>query len=275
MNNEFSIVYQNGIPLISVDCINKTGMFKAYYSTGFGGFSVNMPGGCSMNLNIFKRTEDGVESWRKNFDIFCTAAQVPGGYNSLVAQREIHSSITHIVTKADCKADIFEVETYKKADGQITADDVPLFVYASDCPTLILADDSTGIFGTAHCGWKNSLNDTIRNWIAAFKYAGGNVEQAIVAIGPSLCQECFEVGEEVRQLFINYDRDFENFMYRKGEKTHIDLNKVNASLLEKEGILPHKIYSCGICNRTEFNLPSYRRDKGLNAVLGGVIYKVK
>lgn len=272
MNKGFSIVEKNSIKLISVDCINDTGIFNAYYSTGFGGVS-DLPGGCSMNLNIFKRTIDCKENSIKNFDLFCDAIKVPNGYNNLVAQHEVHSSIVRKVTKKDCKKDIFDVTQYADGDGQITDDSIPLFVYASDCATIMIADPVTGIYGTTHCGWKNSLNNTINNWIGLFKQLGGNVKTAIAAIGPSLCQDCFEVDDDVRNLFLDSNPSFVKYMFKKGSKTHIDLNGINSELLVEEGIEPDNIHISGICNRTEYNLPSYRRDKGANGVMGGIIFK--
>lgn len=67
MNKGFSPVTKNGVLLISVDCINSTGLFSAYYSTGFGGVSVREDD-CSMNLNVFKNN-DSRENLQKNFEL--------------------------------------------------------------------------------------------------------------------------------------------------------------------------------------------------------------
>ncbi len=272
MNTGFSIVELNGIKVISVDCINNTGMFSAYYSTGFGGIS-NLPGGCSMNLNIFKKNIDSRKNEQENFRRFCEAVGLPDGSKNLVLQHEIHSSIIHEVSKKDCKENIFDTQCHCDGDGQVTKDDIPLFVYASDCATLMMIDPSTGIFATTHCGWKNTLNGTLKNWITLFKNMGGNVGKAIIAIGPSLCQNCFEVDDDVKKLFLDFNPEYKRFMQKKESKTHIDLNSINKDLLIKEGILPNNIYISGICNKTEYNLPSFRRDKGANGVMGGILFK--
>ena len=268
----FSIVEKDNVPLISVDCINKTGLFRAYYSTGMGGVS-SMPGNCSMNLNIFK-SNDSKENARENFRRFALAAGVKSGFNKLVAQHEIHSSIIYRVTKKDYKRDILDNRAYKDADGQVTGDNIPLFVYAADCATLMLVDPSTGLYATTHCGWKNSLNNTIQNWIRLFATMGGKTDNAIVAIGPSLCQKCFEVDDDVRMLFLNYDSSFKKYMCRLGEKTHINLNGINGELLVREGINESNIYISDICNNEKLQLPSFRRDKGNNGVLGGILYRL-
>lgn len=269
MNKGFSLVIKNGVRVISVDCINETGIFEAYYSTGFDGVS-NMPGGCTMNLNIFKEN-DSLENSIKNFELFSSSVGV--SYKSFVAQHEVHSNVVCVVDENDRKTDIFDKSQYRDADGQITHSAIPLWVYGSDCPTLMIADASTGIYGTTHCGWKNTLNFTVRNWIDLFKSEGGSVDCAIVAIGPSLCQDCFEVEDDVRGMFLSYNPDFEKYMLKKGIKTHIDLGGVIRELLIKEGLKDENIHLSGVCTRTDLNLPSYRRDRGANGVMGGVIFK--
>lgn len=272
MNNGFSVIRRNGVTLISVDCINNTGKFQAYYSTGLDGVS-SLAGGCTMNLSIFKGI-DTQENVVENFTRFADAACIPGGYRRLVAQREKHIPKVVSVGIADVKQDFFDISSYQFADGQVTKDNIPLFVYASDCATMLLCDPVTGIYATTHCGWRNSLNHTITNWIEKFVEMGGHTESALVAIGPSICQNCFEVDDDVRNLFLAYDSDFERWMYRKGSKTHIDLCSINRELLVQEGIPMGNIYESGICNCEELCLPSYRRDKGGNGAIGGVIYRI-
>ena len=66
-NNGFSIKFSGDVCLISVDCINQATDYRAYYSTGIGGVS-NMPGGCSMNLSMFKKCpNDNFENVKEIF----------------------------------------------------------------------------------------------------------------------------------------------------------------------------------------------------------------
>ena len=87
-----------------------------------------------------------------------------------------------------------------------------------------------------------------------------------------MCQNCFEVEDDVRTLFLNRDKTYEKFMYRKGIKTHIDIGAVIKHQLTEQGVGERDIYLSGICNRclTQYALPSYRRSKGANGVYGGV-----
>jgi len=267
-------VTKNNIPLISADCINETGLFKAYWSTGRGGVS-QLEDGCSMNLNVFKNN-DSRKNTQRNFELFTAAAGVPQGSKNLVLQHEIHSNNAVFVTEKDIKADFLDKAAYPDgADSQLAWDKLPLFVYASDCPTIIVCDVHSGIYGTIHCGWKNCLNGTTANWFSLFKAKGGRAESAVCAVGPSLCQHCFEVEDDVRSLFLSHDHSYREYMYRKGIKTHTDLGAVIKKQLIQQGVRAENVYLSGICNRchTQYSLPSYRRSKGANGVYGGVVWK--
>lgn len=280
------MVEREGVKLISVDCINDTGLFNAYYSTGYSGVSTDLPGGTTMNLNLFKAFNDDAlkevesctkENPRKNFQIFSSACGF--SINNLSAVHEIHSNIVHRAQKLK-NQDVFNPNAYSDGDAQVAIydDKLALFVYASDCCTMLLADPSTGIYATTHCGWKNSLNGTIHNWINLFSKLGGKKENAIIAIGPALVQECMEIGEDVYQLFINYSSDFAEDIIphpNTSSKYLIDLFSINTKLLLAEGIKYENIFPSGICNKCEFALPSYRRDKGRNGVMAGIIFPTR
>ena len=275
MNTDFSITERNGVKLISVDCINRLGNYRAYYSTGFGGVS-SMPVKCSMNLSMFKRCEnDTFENVQQNFRIFSEACGFPLEHISL--HREVHAPGMCTVTAADIPADIFDRSAYGEADGQVTADpSVALFVYAGDCCTIMLVDPVHEVSGTTHCGWRNSVNGTIPAFIAAFESCGGVVEQSVAVLGPSICRNHYNVSEEAANQFISLgfaselgDRDAQN-------RYPIDLPEINRKLLMRQGLQASQIHVMPWCTweAEDLRLPSYRRDHALNGMLGGVLYHV-
>ncbi len=275
MNSDFSIIERNGVRLISADCINRYGPYRAYYSTGFGGVS-DMPGGCSMNLAMFKRCpNDTFENVKRNFEIFAGACGFPLDRISL--HREVHKPGMAVVTAADIPEDIFDRSEYGEADGQVTADPgVALFVYAADCCTIMLADPENGVSGTTHCGWRNSVNGTIPAFAGAFRRCGGSMPGAVAVMGPSICREHYSIDEEAANQF-----RAGGFGDALGERNAqgrypVDLPEVNRRLLIREGILPEHIHVMPWCTweASDLRLPSYRRDKGLNAMLGGVLFHV-
>ncbi len=275
MNKDFSVIDRGGVRLISVDCLNRLGPYRAYYSTGFGGVS-DMPGGCTMNLSLFKNCKnDSFENVRRNFEIFAGACGFPLERISL--HREVHEPGMTVVTAADIPPDIFDRSRYGESDGQVTADpSVALFVYAADCCTVMLADPVHEVSGTTHCGWRNSVNGTIPALIAAFRSCGGNPENTVAVIGPSICRDHYSIDEDAAGLFRAHG--FGGALGERNEQGRypVDLPEVNRRLLIREGIVPEQIHVMPWCTweAADLRLPSYRRDNGLNAMLGGVLYHI-
>lgn len=271
-NNGFSIVERNGVKLISVDCIRQTGKYEAYYSTGYGGVS-NVPGHCSMNLSLFKNFScDTFENVRKNFALFAEACKVQLSTMSL--NKEVHGNHIVKVDKNTLPEDFFDRSLYIEADGQVTDDpDVSLFVYAADCPTIMIVDPVNSISGVTHCGWRNSANGTIKSFITKFKEIGGKIENAIVAMGPSICSKHYDVTYDAACMF--FQLGFSDFLKYKSEnnKWAINLSGINQALIEQEGIKNSQIHIAPWCNYCdqELFLPSHRRDGNENASFGGVL----
>ena len=275
MNADFSVIEKNGVLLISADCLNKLGPYRAYYSTGFGGVS-DMPGGCTMNLSMFKRcSNDTFENVKRNFEIFAEACGFP--LNRISLHREVHEPGMTLVTAADLPEDIFDRSKYGESDGQVTADPaVALFVYAADCCTVMLADPVHEVSGTTHCGWRNSTNGTIPAFLDVFRRAGGSPECAEAVIGPSICKDHYSIDEEAAALFRG--DGFADALGPRNEQGRypVDLPEINRRLLMREGIAPEHIHVMPWCTweAADLRLPSYRRDNGLNAMLGGVLYHI-
>ena len=271
--HDFSVVEKGGVRLISVDCINRLGSCRAYYSTGFGGVS-SMPGNCSMNLAMFKNCRnDTFDNVRRNFRIFADACGFP--LNRICLHRETHEPNVRVVSARDIPEDIFDRARYGEADIQVTADrSVALFVYAADCCTVMLVDPRHGVSGTAHCGWRNSLNGTIETLVRTFSACGGVPSESTAVIGPSICRNHYNVDAETARRFSEA-----GFAAELGEENSqgrypIDLREINRKILAARGLDPARIHVMPWCTweASDLRLPSYRRDEGLNAMCGGVLF---
>lgn len=272
MEQAFSVVDRNGVKLISVDCINRTGVYQAYYSTGFGGVS-DMPYGCTMNLSLFKRCKnDTWENAHQNFWIFAQACGFELSRMSLNC--EVHGNHVVHVSKATLPADVFDRDAYNDADGQVTTDrDIALFAYAADCVTIMMVDPIHGVSGTVHAGWRNSINGTIPNFVNAFCEAGGDVAHAIAAIGPAISKHHYKVDESRAAFFFALDLGAYLFKNAGQQSWQIDLPGIDRELLIREGLAGDNVHIAPWCTyENELCLPSYSRDGGLNATLGGILF---
>lgn len=273
MSEAFSIVERKGVKLISVDCISRLGSYHAYYSTGFGGVS-DMPGGCTMNLSMFKNCRnDTFDNVKRNFSIFSDACGFPLSRMSL--HRETHEPTVSVVSSSDIPKDVFDRSLYGMSDGQVTKDrSVALFVYAADCCTIMLVDPVHEVIGTTHCGWRNSANGTIDAFLSAFRQCGGTPGSAVAVIGPSICREHYSVDEDTAQLFIRLGYGPQIGERNEQGRYPIDLPAINTLQLQENGLDPGMIHVMPWCTweADDLRLPSYRRDNGLNAMLGGILF---
>jgi polyphenol oxidase len=76
-------------------------------------------------------------------------------------------------------------------------------VMVADClPVLFCSRDGQHI-GAAHAGWRGLAAGVLERTVAAM---GVPANELIAWLGPAISQEQFEVGDEVREAFVNTDR---------------------------------------------------------------------
>ena len=79
-----------------------------------------------------------------------------------------------------------------------------LATFYADCVPLYFADPANHAIGLSHSGWRGTVQKigavTIEKMSEEY---GSNPKDLKVAIGPSICQECYEVSEDVIEEFEN------------------------------------------------------------------------
>lgn len=77
-------------------------------------------------------------------------------------------------------------------------------VQVADCLAVFLAARDASAVAVAHAGWRGLAAGVLEATVAAL---GGTPGDLIAWLGPAISQAHFEVGAEVRQAFIERDRD--------------------------------------------------------------------
>lgn len=114
----------------------------------------------------------------------------------LVMPRQVHGSDVAVIT-ADNR-----LEDNNRYDALVTAErGVALGINTADCVPVVLADAGAHVIGAAHAGWRGAVGGVIANTVAAMTALGADVSRILAALGPSICPDCFEVGEEVAVRF--------------------------------------------------------------------------
>ena len=145
---------------------------------------------------------------------------------------------------------------FENCDGLITQNpNVVLSLQTADCIPIFLVDTVTGLRGLIHAGWRGVVGGIACNAIELMVKHQSTVENIQVVLGPSICKNCFEVGNEVADLF-------ENECKKKGvkDKWYVNLHGQVKRQLLGLGINLSNIQTSSICSYENDNCCSYRRD---------------
>lgn len=203
-----------------------------------------------MDRSFNRHTEDGVNNLLSLKEDF--------GVEEVQYIRQIHSDKVFVYNKSE--KDFIENE----GDAIVTNEkSVIIGAFTADCVPVILVDEVTSTIGAIHSGWKGTFNDISKKatekMIKDFNCEAKNIK---AYIGPHIRQCCYEVSEELKEIFI--------------EKFNISSEKLfngrNLSMelcieedLKSIGIKDENIYSLNLCTHCEKEnkLFSYRGSNGI------------
>jgi len=133
---------------------------------------------------------------------------------------------------------------------------VCLVTFYADCVPLYFVDPKHHAIGLAHSGWRGTVNRMGEKMIHAMKQEYGTVpEDLICCVGPSICSDCYEVGEDVadnfRDAFSKEDCEHIVFPSKSGVigKRQLDLWEANRRILMEAGVPSKNISVTDICTK--------------------------
>ena len=169
--------------------------------------------------------------------------------------------ITPIQTHSTNVNFLFTADLVQSCDGVFTnKKELTCSIQVADCMPIYFAHLSENVFGLVHAGWRGLASGIIENLIKAFNSDGDNL---VVHLGPAISKKCFEVGDEVKSLYLSKNINFERSFTRKKNKNYLDL--YDAARVILEGFQINSISGGDRCTFQESNnFFSYRRD-GINS----------
>ncbi len=246
---EMELRKREQVPYLAFPALEKTGLVKHGFSTRLGGASKGVYD--SMNLS-FSRGDDR-EAVMENYRRMAKALDVSP--DSMVLSWQTHTDSVRLVTEEDRGKGILKDRDYRDVDGLITnIPGITLVTFYADCVPLYFLDPVHKAIGLSHSGWRGTVMRMGAKTLEAMREAfGTNAEDVIGCIGPSICKECFEVGEEVTEEFQKaFGAETGEGLYRpngKPGKYQLDLWKANEIVLEEAGVKPENIHTAGLCTR--------------------------
>lgn len=130
-------------------------------------------------------------------------------------------------------------------------------VMMADCLPILICNRKGTKVAAAHAGWRGLADDIIETTVTALDERYG---QLLVWLGPAIGPQVFEVGEEVRDIFVDKQpKSIEAFIPSKPGHYLADIYQLARLRLQNMGI--RAIYGGEYCTYTDMNrFYSYRRD---------------
>lgn len=243
---EMNLKNKNGVTYLTYPAFEREDGILHGFSTRLGGVSQGIYS--SMNLSFTRGDEEAAvkENYRRiaNAIGFCV--------EDLVTSDQTHTANVRKVTESDRGKGILTPRDYKDVDGMIT--DLPGIVLATfyaDCVPLYFVDPVHQAIGLSHSGWRGTVQKiglaTVRKMQAEY---GSNPKDILAAVGPSICQECYEVSEDVIEQFRHaFDQKHyaKLFYQKKNGKYQLNLWEANKIVFAEAGISEEHISMPGLC----------------------------
>ena len=223
--------------------------FRHAFSTRLGGVSAAPYD--SLNLGFHLGDEEvAVRENRTRF-----AQSLGLGIDRLFEQRQVHGARVRVVSEADLAESIADEE----GDALITRiDGIGVAARTADCVPVLIAHPPSGHVGAAHAGWRGAVAGIVPRTIDGLSH---DPAELVVAIGPHIRVDAFEIGEEVARE-MEEAANGRAVVRRDGAKPHGDLAALIRFQLREAGVPNEAIEDVGGCTRTDAaQFFSHRRDR--------------
>ena len=132
---------------------------------------------------------------------------------------------------------------------------IPLLATFADCYPILLWDRERPALALVHAGWRGTEAGVAQAAVRALvREYGSDPGRLLAGIGPGICGDCYEVGEEVADRF-----EPEIVRPSPGGRYLLDLAAANVRALLAAGLCRDRIHVLGLCTMESADLPSHRR----------------
>ena len=258
------------LPYLSFAIYENIPFIRHLFTTRAGGVSRGIYE--SLNLS-FSRGDDAAavfENYRRVAEALQTTPE------AMVTSDQTHTTNVRYVGKEDQGKGIICPRDYTDVDGMITNEPgVVLATFYADCVPLYFVDPIHHAIGLSHSGWRGTVERmgavTIQKMTQHF---GTDPKDLLCAIGPSICQSCYEVSDDVAQAFMQAFPDHISQILedKQNGKYQLDLWKSNEIVLREAGVLKEHLAVTNICTCcNDKQLFSHRASKGKRGNLGAFL----
>lgn len=209
------------------------------------------------SFNVADHVEDSAEHVLANRELLKEKLQLPA---EPVWLQQVHG-IQVVRAELAAEVEIADASTTEELNTICT-------VMTADCLPVLLCDQAGTQVAAVHAGWRGLVDGILETSVNTFQQPG---QELLAWLGPAIGPKAFEVGEEVRQLYVEADADLaEAFVAGKPGKWYLDIYTAAKIRLSKLGV--SKIYGGGLCTHSDTTrFYSYRRD-GVTGRMASMIW---
>ena len=121
----------------------------------------------------------------------------------------------------------------------------------ADCVPLYFLDPAKKVIALSHSGWRGTVGKIGKKTVELMHVKfGSDPADILAAVGPSVCQDCYEVSADVIDRFKEvFDRSaWDELFYEKPDgKYQLDLWKANEKIFLEAGIRKDHIAVTNVC----------------------------
>lgn len=279
--NRIFTQHTDGIPYLSFNMLDELGVPNLFTTRYISYDEARGTGVRGLRTAVMKTesVEEASPVCRANRDIL--ARQLGSSLEMELVTDQKHTNYVHVAT---CEEDL-GVATVGNftlhrqfVDGIVT--DIPdalLTVFGGDCPPVYIIDPVRKAAGLVHAGWKGTLGKIPQVAIAQMTVKFGcDPADMYAAIGPGICLDCYEMGDEVYDVFAekwskeDADRLFRRYPAKDAEgneipggKYHLDLREANRMTLLRSGVPEDHIAVSNVCTMCNVDIFYSYRGKAL------------
>ena len=262
---------REGVPFLYFPALEETGAVVHGFSTRLGGVSQGMYAAMNVSFTRGDREEAVRENYRR------LGKAMGFSCDNLVCSDQTHTVNVRVVTEEDRGKGFARPKDYTDVDGLVT--DVPGLVLATfyaDCVPLYLVGPVRRCIGLSHAGWRGTAGKIGKKTVELMRERyGSRPEDLYAAVGPSICQDCYEVSGDVIEEFQKaFEQKFWSrlFYAKGGGKYQLDLWRANEIVLLEAGLRPERITITDLCTCCNPDLLfSHRASHGKRGNLGAFL----
>lgn len=243
---EILVAKEHGqLSLLHYPMLEQTGIVEHCFTTRLGGVSEGIYSTLNFSFTRGDNPEAVLENYRRVAETFGKTV------DDFVCTDQTHTTNVLQVGTAEKGYGVTKERPYTDVDGLITNEPgVILSTFYADCVPLYFVDPVHKAIGLSHSGWRGTVGRMGQKTLEAMAEAyGTKPEDVYAAIGPSICQDCYEISEDVAEHFYEeFEGHGDEILLNKGNgKYQLDLWKTNEIVMLEAGIRPEHLAVTNIC----------------------------